>query len=112
FTLHIAPGYHVNSRQPGEEYLIPTTATLSSDLPAAVGPVAYPVALPWLAESGEALATYQGEARFVVPITAESDARPGTYRLALTLRYQLCTESECLPPAEATVTVPVSVRSE
>ncbi len=109
FLLRIAPGYHVNSNKPTDEYLIPTTAAISSDLPAAVGPAAYPASSSWQAMNGDALSVYQGEARFIIPIAISADATHGSYHLALTVRYQPCSEDTCLAPQEQTATLDVVV---
>jgi uncharacterized protein YyaL (SSP411 family) len=110
FVLRVAPGYHVNSQSPADEYLIPTTATVSSDLPAAVGPVSYPMASAWASVTGEALSVYQGEVRFVVPAAVASTAQRGTYHLTLTVRFQTCTETACLAPQEQTAEATVTIR--
>jgi uncharacterized protein YyaL (SSP411 family) len=109
FTLRIAPGYHVNSQKPTDDYLIPTTALLSSDLPASVGPVSYPTESTWDSPFGGALAVYQGETSFVVPIAVTAEASPGTYHLTLTIRYQPCSEDTCLSPQEQTANITVVV---
>jgi uncharacterized protein YyaL (SSP411 family) len=108
FTLQIADGYHVNARQPGPDYLLPTVANLTTDAPAAVGPVGYPAPAPWDA-AGTRVAVYQGAARFEVPVTLPADAPEGAYELRLTVRYQACSESECLPPEEQTATLALEV---
>ena len=109
FTLTVAPGWHVNARQPGEEFLIPTVATVTSDAPAAVGPVRYPAPVDWQSESGATLPTYQGEATFAVPVAAPANAAPGVYGLTLSVRCQPCGETECLAPVERAATVRVEI---
>ena len=109
FVLRVAPGYHINSQKPADEYLIPTIATVSSDVPAAVGPVTYPAATSWHSANGETLSVYQGKARFTVPIAVTADAAPGTYSLTLTIRCQPCSESACLAPLEQTATITVVI---
>lgn len=109
FVLRIAPGYHVNSQNPTDEYLIPTTATVSSDLPAAVGPVSYPMASSWASVTGETLSVYQGEVRFTVPAAVAPTAQSGTYHLKLTVRFQTCSETACLAPQEQSATVAVVI---
>ena len=109
FVLRIARGYHINSQKPADDYLIPTAATISSDVPAAVGPVTYPTATVWHSASGETLSVYQGEVRFVVPITVAADAASGPSSLTLTVRCQPCSESACLAPLEQTATTTVVI---
>ena len=108
FLLTIAPGWHVNAHRVPEEYLIPTAATVTSDLPAAVGPVGYPAPVLWQSE-GAALPTYQGAARFEVPLALAAAAAPGRYSVTLGVRFQPCGEAECLPPDERSATLAVEV---
>jgi hypothetical protein len=110
FILTIAPEYHVNSRHPDDETLIPTVAVVATDAPASVGPVAYPEAREWRGPDGEALPVYMGEARFTVPIAVAADAAPGTYQVGVTVRYQPCSETACLAPAQAAAEVTLEIR--
>ncbi len=103
FVLTLAAGYHVNARQVPHDYLIPTTATLASDLPAAVGPVLYPAPRPLVA-GGEMLPVYEGAIHFEAPVVVAPSAAPGRYSLTLTLRFQPCSVTECLSPQEQSVT--------
>jgi thiol:disulfide interchange protein DsbD len=42
---------------------------------------------------------FSGEARLRLPIAISADARSGTHALQGTLRFMVCTEEICLPPA-------------
>ncbi len=109
FLLRIAPGYHVNAHHTeGCEYLISTVATIATDAPAAVGPVTYPAPTLWQG-GGESLPTFQGTAPFEVPIAVVANAAPGRYSVTLTVRFQPCSETACLAPAEQTATVVLEV---
>ena len=111
FVLRIAPGFHVNAQTVNRAELIPTKATFTSGLPAAVGPVAYPPAKTWDdGTGGAALSVYEGEVDFNVPVAVSSDAAPGRYTLTLTISCQPCSQSECLLPATVSASVPVEVR--
>ena len=109
FTLHIAPGYHINARTSNQPHLIPTVAAFATDAPATVGPVAYPPSTFWKF-GDEELPVYQGDARFTLPITAAPDAAPGTYHLRLTITLQPCNENACYAPTEETARVTIEVR--
>jgi uncharacterized protein YyaL (SSP411 family) len=108
FLLTVGPGWHINAHRVPEDHLIPTVATVASDLPAAIGPVRYPAPVPWPSE-GITLPTYQGAARFEVPLALPADAAPGRYTVTLGVRFQPCGETECLPPDERTATLAVEV---
>jgi uncharacterized protein YyaL (SSP411 family) len=110
FALTIAPGYHINARQPTQSHLIPTTGTLTFDVPASVGPLSYPEAVSHVS-GGEALRVYEDVVRFALPVTIAANAIPGRYRLTLALRYQVCSETECLAPQEQYASVAVDVAS-
>ena len=109
FILTVAPGYHVNASEPRDETLLPTQATMTTNLSAAVGPIQYPSAQEWQGDDGTWLSVYRGSVPFVVPIDVPIEAKPGTYRLTLTVRYQACSETECLAPAETTASAAITV---
>ncbi len=106
--MSIAPRYHGTAHRVPEEYLIPTAAVITSDLPAAVGPVGYPAPTPYVS-GGTSLPTYQGTVRFDVPLTVAADAQPGSYTVTLDVRFQPCAETECLPPDQRSASVTVAV---
>ena len=108
-VLTIAPGYHVNARVPTTTNAVPTTVTFASDAPAAIGPATYPRAQT-REIGGEVLSVYEGPARFSVPVTIPRDAVAGKYAVALTVRCQPCSESECLPTFESTVRLTLTIR--
>ena len=109
--LAIAPGFHVNSRLPGDAALVPTTARLASDAPASVGPVAFPPAQSWDDGAGNHLSVYAGSVAFAAPVRIAADAPPGNYAVTLTVHCQPCRETECLLPAQAAATATVTVRA-
>lgn len=107
-VAEIARGYHVNSHKPTDAYLIPTTVT--PQLPAGFQLVdmIYPDGkLETFAFSPDKpLDVYTGSVTLRLRLTAQPDAALGPATIPLTLRYQACSESTCLPP----VKVPVSVK--
>jgi DsbC/DsbD-like thiol-disulfide interchange protein len=111
FTLALAPGYHVNAHQTTDASLVPTLATISSDLPAAVGPVRYPAPTPRRL-GDETLPVYEGAVPIEVPLALARDAAPGRYALALRVRCQPCSDTECRAPVERTATLTVQVQQD
>jgi hypothetical protein len=84
--IEIPEGYRINSTDPPAKWLIPTTLHIDH----------------LLGEAGFPSATddhYEGQLR--VPIRLQP--RGKTTAFTLRLRYQLCTDRECLAPAEAEV---------
>jgi DsbC/DsbD-like thiol-disulfide interchange protein len=107
-VAEIARGYHMNSHKPTDAYLIPTT--LTPQLPSGFQLVdtIYPDGkLEKFAFSPDkALDVYSGSVTLRLRLTTQADAPLGAATIPLTLRYQACSESTCLPP----VKVPVGVK--
>ncbi|HPA52122.1 MAG TPA: cytochrome c biogenesis protein CcdA [Thermoanaerobaculia bacterium] len=106
----IAPGWHVNSNAPLEDYLIPTEAALAPAEGLKLGPPAYPAyreaKLPF---SDKPLALYDGETVIVFEGTAEAAAAPGPRTLRATLDYQPCNDAQCLAPNQSEATLEIEV---
>jgi hypothetical protein len=106
-ALHfrIAPGMHINSHTPREDYLIPTTFSIPDGtgvrLKDAVYPAGTDLTLP--IDPKTKLSVYTGE--FV--IQAHIVAAPGNHLVEAKLHFQACDNSQCLPPR--TITVPIDV---
>jgi len=106
----IAPGWHVNSNKPSEDYLIPTLAALAPVEGLSFGAPAYPAhrekKLPF---SDKPLALFDGETVIVVEGTAGADAAPGPRTLRATLDFQPCNDAQCLAPAQADAALAIDV---
>ena len=106
-TLHfrIAPGFHINSHTPRQDYLIPTTFSIPDGagvrLDKAVYQAGTDLTLP--ADPKTKLSVYTGEFTIETRIVAEA----GNHLVEAKLRYQACDRSQCLPPK--TITVPIDV---
>lgn len=104
-NLHfrIAPGLHINSHAPSEDYLIPTTFSIPEGAGAKLDKATYPpgvfITLP--ADPKTKLSVYTGEFTIQTRIIATS----GNHLIQAKLRYQACNQSECLPPK----TIPVAI---
>jgi len=97
----IAKGYHVNANKVLEDYLIPTT--LTAQLPAGWKEMGtkYPDGKEMKFEFSEkALNVYEGTFVTRLKLTAPADAPLGAVKLPLTLRYQACNDTVCLPPVK------------
>ncbi|MGH9775174.1 MAG: protein-disulfide reductase DsbD domain-containing protein [Candidatus Acidiferrales bacterium] len=107
-VVEILKGFHMNAHKPSQEYLIPTTIT--PQLPSGIQAIAteYPEGrLEKFAFSpNEPLSVYTGSVTLRMKLEATSGAPLGEVRLPLTLRYQACNDTTCLPP----VNVPVEVK--
>jgi len=93
--LAIPPGWHINSHQPLQDNLIPTTLkTGSGDW--RLGQIDYPVGeRQQLGFQREPLSLYQGRVR--IEAAFETTATPPRI-MPLRLRLQACNDQVCLPP--------------
>jgi DsbC/DsbD-like thiol-disulfide interchange protein len=109
-AVDIMRGFHINSNKPSDQYLIPTT--LTPQLPAGIGlvEIVYPPGkLEKFAFSPDKpLDVYTGSVTLRLRLRALPSGAPGSTMIPITLRYQACNDSSCLPP----VKVPVSVKIE
>ena len=106
-TVQIRGGYHINSNQPNEDYLIPTRLTWNTASLEAKD-IEYPDAEQVTYEfSGKPLSVYSG--RIVIRTTFQTpSALPGSLKeLTGKLRYQACNDKACLPPKTVDVSIPV-----
>jgi len=106
-ALHfrIAPGFHINSHTPKEDYLIPTSFSIPEDSGVALKDAAYPdgadFTLPL--DPSTKLSVYTGE----FAIEARVVAPRGNHLVEASLHYQACDKNACMPPK--TITVPIDV---
>lgn len=106
-ALHfrIAPGFHINSHSPKEDYLIPTTFSIPADSGVQLASATYPSGTDFTLplDPSTRLSVYTGEfiiqARIVAPL--------GNHLVQAGLRYQACDNNACMPPK--TITVPIDV---
>jgi len=105
----LQPGYHVNSNDPREEFMIPLKLTWAA-APLEVEAVEYPEpAMERYSFTDDPLAVFTGDfdirTRFRVP----DQAPAGGHNLRGSLRYQACSDKLCLPPKTIPVSLTVSV---
>ena len=106
-TLHfrIAPGLHINSHTPSEDYLIPTTFSIPDGNGVKLDKATYPAGtgLTLPADPKTMLSVYTGE--FIIQAHIVSAA--GNHLVEAKLHYQACNESQCLPPRTIQVAIDV-----
>jgi DsbC/DsbD-like thiol-disulfide interchange protein len=109
-VVKIAEGYHMNSHKPSDAYLIPTTLTPQPPAGIRLIDTVYPPGhnktFPFSPD--KPLNVYSGSVTLRLRLTAGADAPLGATAIPITLRYQACNNSACLPP----VKVPISVKLE
>jgi hypothetical protein len=112
-TIHvrIAPGMHINSNQVTSEVLRPTELKLQPPTELMVGKVEYPrgidYTIPLLPD--EKLNVYSGNIALRVLVRAFDNTPTGRFRVHGELRYQACSDRECLPPKSVPVAFDVHV---
>jgi uncharacterized protein YcnI len=106
----IAKGFHMNSHKPTDAYLIPTT--LTPELPKGIElkDTLYPSGKleKFTFSPDKPLDVYTGSVTIKLRLAAASDAPLGSLTIPMTLRYQTCNDTTCLPP----VKIPVSAKTE
>jgi hypothetical protein len=109
-ALHfrVAPGLHINSHTPKDEFLIPTTFSIPDGSGVRLETATYPpgtvMALP--VDPTTKLSVYTGE--FI--IQARIVAPAGNHLVQGQLHYQACDQNQCLPPKTITVAIDVIVK--
>ncbi len=108
----VAPGYHINSNQPGSELLIPTTLRMNPPTDLGVGSIRYPKGhdLTLTIAPGEKLNVYTGEFTVGAKVSAARSATPGRYKVHGELKYQACNDRACFPPKQLPVEFEVAVQ--
>ena len=109
-VLKIRNGFHINARQPSENYLIATD--LRADVPAGfkAGDISYPQgALHTFAFSKKPLNVYEDKAIIRMTLSALPNAPLGAQHVPLKLHYQACSNEACLPPVTLDVDAPLTV---
>jgi thiol:disulfide interchange protein DsbD len=106
-AVDIAHGYHMNSHHPTDQYLIATTLTPKLPSGFEVLDTLYPAGrVEKFSFAPKGLDVYSGSVRLQLRMIAHNDAPIGAVTFPVTLRYQACNDTTCLPP----VKVPVDVR--
>ena len=111
-VVKINTGYHMNSHKPSDSYLIPTTVT--PQLPAGftmTGEPSYPLGknekFPFSPD--KPLNVYTGSVTFRMKLTADDKAALGKASIPVTLRFQACNLSACLPPVKVPLTLELQI---
>jgi thiol:disulfide interchange protein DsbD len=107
--LQLKPGYHVQSNTPTDKYLIPLKLTWNAG-PLSAGEAVYPKPkLEKYSFDDKPLSVFTDDFVVTTRFTAGSNAPPGVATLTGKVRYQACTDRECLPPRNVEVSVKVTV---
>jgi len=104
-AAELEDGWHINSHEPLDEFLIPTVLTLLGD-DFTVDRVVYPeAAIETFDFSPDPMAVYEHDFVLGAEITATAETE-----ITLSLRYQACDDAQCLPPYTGTLIFRLPVR--
>jgi uncharacterized protein YyaL (SSP411 family) len=98
----IKPGFHINSWQPTQGYLVPTRLVFDETAGFQPGRESYPPSREYRAAyEEESLLIYEGTVLFGVELAVADNVSPGSYPLPFIMRLQPCDDHQCYPPLEA-----------
>lgn len=106
--LSLAPGWHVNSAAPLQDYLIPTALDIKTPPGARAGAIRYPDGekIPLL---GEEMSVYESGSTIFVPVQIMPDAPVGPLAISGTLHFQGCDNNSCVAPDKQDLTWNINV---
>jgi len=109
-TADIGEGWHINSHEPLESYLIPTILEVSAPDGIEIARILYPEPdLVKLEISEGKMPLYHGRTTFGARIRIGDEVEPGDYEIRTVLKYQGCNNLTCLEPAAAIAKVTLRV---
>lgn len=98
-VVDVEEGYHAQSSQPLDKYLIPFVVKLTSESALAIDLPLYPrgelIEIPAL---GGQLSVYEGQVITFIPFIVPEDAAPGEVTISASVRLQICDDTTCDPP--------------
>ena len=107
----IAPGWHVNSARPRQDYLIPAAVGFDTVPGLTPGGFAYPPGHD-VRLIDELMSVYDGRVAIGFDIALDLQIAPGEYTLPVRFTYQPCNDRECRAPQTIELKLPVMVGEE
>ena len=106
----IRKGFHIQANPAADEFLIPTTLTITVGEGIVPGKPVYPPGHPYRLEgSTEDILTYEDEVTIILPAKVLDSASPGNAGLTGKLRFQPCDDRKCLSPRSVPVVISVEI---
>jgi uncharacterized protein len=107
--MTMGKGWHVNSHEPLEEFLVPTLVTLATSTGRRLS-VTYPAGQARrFAFSEKPLSVYAGTVRFEAELAVPPDAH-SPLALSGEVSYQACNDVQCFAPAKLPLSATVTIR--
>lgn len=111
-TVELHGGYHVNSHQPNDEYLIPLRLSWNP-APLVVERIEFPEPQEKnYAFSSKPVSVFTGDLDILTHFKVPAGVALGPHALTGRLRYQACDENSCLPPRTIEVRLPIRIQAE
>jgi hypothetical protein len=112
-TLHVQPGFHINSSQPLTPELIPTQVHFTPPEDLVIAKVQYPagVLMSFPFDPTTKLSVYSGEVNVKALVLPSPQAGTGTYTVHAELKYQACDDHSCYPPKRLPIAFDVKILS-
>lgn len=109
-SLNIGQGFHVNSNEPGDKFLIPTRLEVKTAAGFSPGAPVYPAgATKKFSFSETPLNVYEGTVQIRLPVRADASAPKGRHTLETSLTVQPCSDTECFQPRTINAAIPLLV---
>lgn len=109
--FRVPDNFHINSNQPRNDSLIPTTVSFDPPTDIAIGKLSYPAGRDVsFSFATDKLNVYTGDFRVTALVRAARSMPAGTFRIHGTLKYQACDRQQCFPPTNLPLQLDVRVR--
>ena len=109
-VFNIPAGLHVNSKNPGSEYAIPTNVNVTSPAGIKVS-ISYPKGKNRkFSFSEETINVYEGRTAFSFSVAVPANFKGNTAKFRVVVRYQACTDEVCYAPKTKEITLTANVR--
>ena len=109
-VLKIDKGWHINSDDPGDEFMFPSSVLLDEGQGFKLDAVAFPTPKTATYEYSDfELRVYEDEAVVGALLTPAADLKPGALKLVVKFKYQACNNQSCIMPQDLPFEIPVEV---
>lgn len=109
----IEPGWHINSNNPKEKFLIPTEVEIKAPEGVAIEALNYPPpdAHRFAFAPDKELLVYEGKVGITSALSVPEDFAGNSIPIEAEMEYQACNETTCLPPTSTRATLIVPVKA-
>ena len=108
-VVNVHDGLHAQSHTPFDEYAIKFDLTPDKNDQASFGTTVFPPGQEKTFPNLGKLSVYEGKTIIRVPVTINTDAKPGALKLSGSVTFQACNEVSCFPPETITFSIDTTV---